>query len=238
MSRTKIAIGGGVFGALAILAGQYFGSMEVRRLKSQVDELQQERTRLIEFADRLSAERRVAQVDILAQQIDESGRAVTTLRWQEIGEGAALGAPQTVEAYGKAIYFEAMVIKFAHELVGKGDPQRSHSLALFRRIFGDQQPPETGFPLPASSVPQGQNTGDMTAELWDKFWRLVDDPKLAERYGVRVAQSEAPAVPVKPGQVWEVTLDAAGGLNLKKVAEHPVPHTPKPANATNNSISS
>ena len=43
----------------------------------------------------------------------------------------------------------------------------------------------------------------------------VDVDRLARQFGVRVAQAEAPSVRVKPGQVWEVTLDSAGGLNLK-----------------------
>jgi hypothetical protein len=46
---------------------------------------------------------------------------------------------------------------------------------------------------------------------------LVEEPSLAAKYGIRVAQIEAPAVPIRQGQLWEVTLDAAGGLNLKLV---------------------
>ncbi|GAF74957.1 unnamed protein product, partial [marine sediment metagenome] len=58
-------------------------------------------------------------------------------------------------------------------------------------------------------------------ELWQRFQDLMDDPALAAEYGVRVVQYEAPAVPLQPGQIWEVTLDAAGGLNLKKTGALP-----------------
>ena len=43
--------------------------------------------------------------------------------------------------------------------------------------------------------------------------------ELAATFGVRVAQCEAPAVAVKPGQAWEVTLDAAGGVNIKRILD-------------------
>ena len=69
-------------------------------------------------------------------------------------------------------------------------------------------------------IEAAQDPRDVEQRLWDRFWDLVDDPQLAEQYGVRVAQCEAPAVPLRPGQVWQVTLDAPGGLNLKKLREH------------------
>ena len=52
-----------------------------------------------------------------------------------------------------------------------------------------------------------------------RFWELVESRVLAAEYGIRVAQCEAPAVRMKTGQVWEVTLDAPGGLNLKMVRD-------------------
>jgi hypothetical protein len=73
--------------------------------------------------------------------------------------------------------------------------------------------------------PGGRDLDDSTtsaaaeASLWARFWELVDDPELASEYGIRVAQCEAPAVRLQPGQVWEVTLDASGGLNVRKVRD-------------------
>ena len=53
------------------------------------------------------------------------------------------------------------------------------------------------------------------------FEEFTEDEALAKEYGVRVAQYEAPSVNMKPGQVWEVSIDAAGGLNLKMLASEP-----------------
>jgi hypothetical protein len=214
LAGTALVVGGTGMAVLLL------GNLEVQRLAARVDELEREKTQLIEYARRLSASRRVAQVEIIRQQPDDRGRTLTTLLWQEIGPSGALGRPQAVETFGTQIYFEALVIKFEPELVGQGDAARGTSLALFRRIFGDQQPPETGAEVDRSSRPpltDPRASDPLHDRLWSRFWEMVDDPRVAGQFGVRVAQCEAPSVPVRTGQVWEVSLDAAGGLNLRRI---------------------
>ena len=55
---------------------------------------------------------------------------------------------------------------------------------------------------------------DFEKKLWERFWDLCTDPALAAEYGVRVAQGEAVYKPMKPGVLYELTVDADGGLNL------------------------
>ena len=199
-----------------------FGNFEARRLRNKVAELEREKTQLVEYADRLSASRRVAQVNVLGHRTDEAGRPITSLLWQEIGPQGVLAEPRNLEVIGTLVYCEAFVLKFAHRYVGEGDPQRATSLALFRRVFGDRQAPESAPQFDRSSRPpleESESTRLLHARLWSRFWDLVDDPRLAAEFGVRVAQCEAPAVPMKEGQTWELTLDAAGGLNLHKLSD-------------------
>jgi hypothetical protein len=193
-------------------------------LQQEVNRLEQERQRLLDYAARLSASRRVAQVEVLRQRQDEDHHTVSTLVWQEIGPDGTLGRPVAVEAVGTLVYFEALVIKFAHQHVQEGDPERGTSLAMFRRIFGDQQAPESAPELDRAARPpinDPSQSASLQAELWARFWEMIDRPELAARYGVRIVQCEAPAVPLQAGQVWELTLDAAGGLNLKKIGTRP-----------------
>jgi len=212
-------------GALAIIAiatftAVQFGGLEARRLRSEVRRLEQERQHLLDYARRLSASCRVAQVDVVRQRKDEYGRTITTLLWQEIGRNGLRGKPLAIETVGDLVYFEALVIKFDPQLVGEGDPERGTSLALFRRIFGDQQAPESVPDLDRQArppLPEDDRNTVLHEELWRRFWEMVDDPRVARVYGVRVAQCEAPAVPLHAGQIWEVALDAAGGLNLRRM---------------------
>jgi hypothetical protein len=198
-----------------------FRALEVRQLKGEISQLERDRQRLAEYGRRLSASRRVAQADVLEQLADAQGRPVSAILWHEVDADGVLGPPQEIEVVGDLVYFEAAVIKFEHQLVGDGDTERGASLALFRRVFGEFQPAASAPQLNRSLTDQltQENADTFDERLWTMFWEMMDDPRLAEKYGVRVAQCEAPAVRVKAGQVWEVSIDAAGGLNLRLVRE-------------------
>lgn len=207
--------------AAAVWALVSLPNREVSRLNQKVAELEREKSQMIEYARRLSASRRVAQVEILKQRPEADG-VVTTLLWQEIGPEGILGRPVALEAIGTQVYIEALVLKFDAQLVGAGDPSRGCSLALFRRVFGDQQRPETAQEFDRASRPpltDPRQADPLHDHLWGRFWELVESPELAARFGVRVAQCEAPSVPVRAGQVWEVSIDAAGGLNLRRLGD-------------------
>jgi hypothetical protein len=222
VSTIKFAAVAASGAVVTVLAVVQFGNFETRRLRTQVEELEKERSRLTDYAERLSASRRVAQVRVGKPVADETGRPVTTLVWQEFGESGIVTEPRSLEVIGRVAYFEALVIKFMHRHVGSGDPQRAASLVLFRRIFGDGQPADTA-PLfdrsPPERIGESPQVRAAHAELWKRFWDLVDDPREAIRYGVRIAQIEAPGIPLRAGQVWEVAVDAAGGLNVARVHE-------------------
>lgn len=253
MRGMRFIIGSALAIAGTVLVLVNFRTFDIRRLTAQVDALEQQRQELRDYIRRLSASRRVAQIDVIDQRPDQRGQAVSAIVWHEIGRDGVLSEPQTVEVVGELMYVEAAVIKFDHDAVGKGDPEKGGSVAIFRRIFGERQiaalvpnlnqasrpaascgyvnPQTPGFESPASK----EVSHPSEVRLWDLFWRLMGDPKLAERYGVRVAQCEAPAVRIKPGQIWEVSLDAAGGLNLRLIGERkeitlatPITHTPQP----------
>jgi hypothetical protein len=220
MKWIKFTLACAVVIAAATFTAVKFGSIESRQLRAQVDELEQEKQRLREYARRLSASRRVAQVDVVKQRVDNQGRTVHTLLWQEIGPDGTRGRPLAVEAVGDLVYFESLVIKFEPHLIGEGDAERGASLALFRRIFGECQAPESVPELDRSARPPLDvlpGSAALHGQLWRRFWEMVDDPRVAAEYGVRIAQCEAPAVPLRAGQVWEVVLDAAGGLNLRRI---------------------
>ncbi|MBW7906960.1 MAG: hypothetical protein LC135_11585 [Phycisphaerae bacterium] len=216
-----------VLGSIVVLSAtaltiMTLSNVEAARLRAQVSALEREKAELREYARRLSAARRVAQVEVLSQRRDERSRTVTTLLWQEIGPNNALGKPLALEVVGEQIYFEALVIKFEPQLVGEGDAARGESLAMFRRAFGDQQSPDTGPEIDRNTRPPSDAPRAVQAlhdRLWALFWQMVDDPKLAQQYGVRVAQCEAPSARMREKSLWEVSLDAAGGLNIRRLPE-------------------
>lgn len=215
--------GAGVALALigAAVVATKWSDWELRRARAEIDQLKHERESLLSYAERLSQSRRLAQITVLDQKVTDAGATLTRIRWQEIADDRTLGEPLEVELSGEQVYVEAMVVKFEHQLVGSGDELRGASLALFRRVFGDLQTPESGMEIGRAAPPKTAASQavrfEQEARLWDRFWNLVDDPHEARQYGVRIAQCEAPSVRVKAGQLWEVSVDAAGGVNLKRL---------------------
>ena len=110
MRWMKLTVSLAIVAVAALLFVQRFDQRDVRRLQSRVNELERERAELLAYAERLTASRRVAQVDVVRQRIDSLGRTVSTLLWQEIRSDGLLAPPQAFEAVGSLVYFEALLI--------------------------------------------------------------------------------------------------------------------------------
>ncbi|MBK8914629.1 MAG: hypothetical protein IPM64_08545 [Phycisphaerales bacterium] len=215
--RLVLAVAAGL--AACYVGVIFLGDWELRAARRETARLENERRELLDFIARLTESRRVAQLSIDAQTPDADGRTLTALTFQEFGHDGLVGRPQPVRVHGTRVYIEAEVIKFHHARVGAAGEARETSAAVFRRIFGDQAPPGAGAEiLPASRAPISAVEAARQERLWRKFREWADDPHRADADGVRIAQIEAPAVDARVGQVYEVSLDAAGGLNVRRIA--------------------
>ncbi|HPF39011.1 MAG TPA: hypothetical protein P5081_17040 [Phycisphaerae bacterium] len=217
----KLTFGSVLLLALVFVATDQLSAIKIRRLEAKIGDLEREMAELKLYAERIQASHRVAQVNVVESRVGPANMPVTVLRWQQIGRGGELGPPETLEVLGEQVYFEALVLKFDFDLIGGAAENRETNLALFRRAFGDYQAPRTGVKLDQSAPSFATATESELAlhkTIWDRFLAFTEDEALAKEYGVRVAQYEAPSVNMKPGQVWEVSIDAAGGLNLKMLA--------------------
>jgi len=217
----KLAFGMLMLAGLAFVASDQISAIKIAQLETRIGDLEREMTELKLYAERITAARRVAQVNVMEQRpgADANG-PVTVMRWQQIGSDGELGLPEIIEIRGTQAYFEALVIKFDYDLIGADDSGETN-LALFKRTFGDYQAPVTGYRLDQTAPTFSTATTEEYArqkKIWERFWALTTDSELAKTLGVRVAQIEAPSVKVEPGQIWEIALDAAGGLNLKLLA--------------------
>jgi len=172
----------------------------------------------------------------LGQKLDRawSSELVADLRVNRIGDGKmdltfVQYKPGTEESVfrkdftlpGEEVYVDALVVSFERAYVEGGDGLRGKSLLLFRRAFGDRQKPVEGVPLHATGTAEVPEVYSVDAQpsaferrIWADFWELANDPTKAKERGVRVAQGEAPHVKAVAGQVYKLTLRAAGGLEM------------------------
>jgi len=127
--------------ALTASVWMFFNQRDARinELSAKVDQLEQQRKRLADYARRISATRRVAQVDVLEQSFSPGGETLSTLRFQEIKPDGSLDEPVYRRVVGDLVYFEAAVLKFDFDRVGEDETEQTTSVAMFRRIFGDHQ---------------------------------------------------------------------------------------------------
>lgn len=200
---------------------------EVQRLRSENEELARQSVELQRAIDRLTGEDRAAEVHVLDQvQAGEIvngrpvGGTITTIEFIELDRDQHPLPSQRFIIEDDWIFFDALVIKFDHEYVAAGDQLRGKSLALFRRIYGEHQNPADGFPIDRTGdVPEvfrlEGEPNPYEGKLWSMFWDYAANPKLADRDGVRIAQGEAVYQRMRRGEVWTLSLQNNGGLNIK-----------------------
>ncbi len=165
--------------------------------------------------------------DIKIDRVDRGadGRA-PEIAFTFIQYGAGAETPllrKQVVVPGEELYIDALIVKFERKFVEAGDGLRGKSLLLFRRAFGDRQEPASGTPLyrqlGESSVPELYQVDaaptEFEREIWRRFWELASDPDKARELGIAVAQGEAPHIKPVVGQVYKLTLRAAGGLDVQ-----------------------
>jgi hypothetical protein len=180
--------------------------------------------RLNEVVERLGAETRMAQVVVKDQSVDpKTGTLETTIKFMEIGRNGEPLPPRDFTVEGDVIYFDALVIKFNRDYIERGEALRGKNICLFRRIFGEHQSPEDGFLVdnsrPEKKVPDiyrvDSEPSAFEVDLWTDFWRYAENPKEAQRRGVRVIQGEAVYTRFLPQNLYTLTLEHSGGINIR-----------------------
>ncbi len=201
-------------------------SAEVERLSQEKQQLAEQNRQLTEENVKLNlalrlmkVDHRVAQVDVLDQE-EGPQRMRTRFRFAELtSDGEPAGEPREFTVDGDTIYIDAWVIKYADELVEQGDPLRSTSVCLFRRIFGEHQQPSEGFALDSADArptvySQGNEMSALERDIWANFWEYANDPVKAKDSGLRAVHGEAPSIRLEPGKRYRVDLRASAGLTI------------------------
>ncbi|MEA2736432.1 MAG: hypothetical protein QOE14_2883, partial [Humisphaera sp.] len=115
---------------------------------------------------------------------------------------------------------DAMVIKFDHDYVAASDALRGHSIALFTKIYGDNQSPsEAAMIDPPGKIPEiyrGADpvVSDFELKLWNDFWKLYDDENYRKSKGVRALGGHGVWGPFQTDKLYTLSIESAGGLNM------------------------
>ena len=116
---------------------------------------------------------------------------------------------------GNTAHIDAMVIKFDHDYVAENDALRGHSIALFTKIYGDNQSPadaamiDSPGKIPTSTAAPTRSSASSRLTLWNDFWKLYEDetyrksqrrprPRRARRSGARSSRTSSTPSPSNP----------------------------------------
>jgi hypothetical protein len=203
-----------IAGSFAIVYYRDHNSAELR-----IEQLEQEKKELQQFVQRLTSERRVAQV-LVTDQKSVNGVMQTTLMFKEFSR---TGSDLPVKAFtieGNEAHIDALVIKFDYDLVEHDDPLRGHSIALFTELYGRHQSPAQGFPIDQpGQAPNFYRDDDpridaFETKLWADFWKLAADSSYRQSRRVRVANGQGVWFRAELGTIYTITLESDGGLNV------------------------
>lgn len=172
----------------------------------------------------LKVDQRVAEIVVTSQYDDpNSGEVITEFAFQETSvEGEPLEAARTFRIEGDLVYVDYWVVKFDDPYVEAADLDRSTSLCLFRRVFGEFQEPYEGYTLDdvgarPSAYGSGEGMTEFERRIWNDFWTIANDSARAASMGIRAAHGEAVSVRLRPGMRYRVTLRASDGLSISPV---------------------
>lgn len=190
-------------------------------VQAQLADEQKRSEMLRKLVGKLTSSRRVAQL-VVAGQEQVDGRLMTKFYFHELGrDGKTMLSPKVISVEGTGVHVDGYVIQFPDDFVAKDDPKRGHSIILFHRIFGHQSGVDGAHTLdsPGQTPDFYKNVDPELAEyeqtLWKDFWRLAEDAAYREKLNVKLAYGGSVYTDqLKPGQVYDLTLDPQGGLKM------------------------
>lgn len=203
---------------------------KITALSEDLQAKQREIDRLGTALQLLKVDQRVAQLDVLDQQPNPlTNRIMTRFTFVETdAEGRPLEKPREFVIEGDVVYVDALVVSFEDKYVEMGDPLRGTALRLLRRVYGEYQSPNDGFPLdPPGGQPaayrHGEELSEFEKEIWANFWEYANNPEKAQQAGVRTAQGKASYTRLRPNMRYKLMLRSTGDFTI-----HPEPAPTSP----------
>lgn len=184
----------------------------------------------LEMANKLlKVDHRLARIKILEKGTDPgTNEKFCLVEFSEVDDqGKPLGDPKQFRLKGEKLYVDAFIVKFDDQFIESADALRSTSMYMFRRIFGEGDGLEGGYPLDvddqgvvrAAAYVRGTRLSEFEQQIWRDFWAISNDPQKQKEMGVRNNHGQINYIDPKPGQVYEFTLRSSDGLSFNVVRE-------------------
>ena len=212
MMKAGLKIGSGVVVLAAgfLLWQQFSGNRTIEQLLNENLELKTAITNL-------SQEEQIGYAKVLSQETRE-GQLFTKILFVEADpeDFTKHILRKEYEIQGDVIHFDTLIVTFGSELVMDG---KERAMYLWRRIYGEKQTPEQGFPIETEGKPSPRYTQlceKLSIEdgqlFWDEIWQLSNNPKRLEKIGIKAVYGNAIYRQLKPGLIYIFKVSSTGSL--------------------------
>lgn len=166
----------------------------------------------------LTAEEQIGFATVVSQDKDALENTTTLVKFVQ----TAAGNPKEIvdeKIYaieGDVVHFDALIVKFSDAYVKDG---KERALYLWRRIYGEQTPPEQGELIEVpSSAPERYHSITKSLKLndrsvfWETVWSLANDPQRLSEYGITAVFGNAIYTKLEPNKVYLFKISATGQI--------------------------
>ncbi|NBB80501.1 MAG: hypothetical protein GVY36_13840 [Verrucomicrobia bacterium] len=167
----------------------------------------------------LTQEEQIGFATVIAQERDGLGQITTELKFVQTAAGKPreIVDEQIFSIAGDVVHFDALIVKFSQQAVRDG---QERALYLWRRVYGEQTPPEKGTAIqqPGGSAPERYHAITKSLKVsdrevfWEAIWSLANDPGRLSEYGITAVFGNALYTKVEPGKVYRFKISATGQI--------------------------
>ena len=188
---------------------------KIQQQVAEISVLNKEVEKLETSLTLLKVDHRVAKLTVIDQDAE-----ATKVQFVELNdEGQPIETPREFRIPGDTVYIDAWVVKFDDKYVQEADLERGTSLIVFKRLFGNNQKPDEGFPLDEQGAApkayaRGGKMNEFEKSIFNDFWSIANDKAKAEEKGIRAAHGDAVSMKVERGKSYKVQLRASDGPSI------------------------
>ena len=215
ISLAGLAILVGIF--LPFSLAIYYGAKTIHDLLSENKELKK-------AVANLTREDQIGYAKVIGQE-KRDGKLFTRLKFVETARDNKLKKilEKECEIEGDIVHFDALIVTFDTRMVMDG---KERALYLWRRIYGESQPPQNGFAI-ESSGNEPARYKDLLSKLplkdrrlfWAAVWDLANDPEKLQRYGLRAVYGNAVYHKLQKGLIYVFKISPTGQVYPEVVPE-------------------
>lgn len=189
----------------------YFSSSSIHSLLTENHQLNKAITNL-------TKEEQIGYAVVESKSVDELGQKSLIVRFVQTAAGhpKEIVDEQFFAVDGEVVHFDALIVKFTDAYVRDG---KERALYLWRRIYGEQTPPEQGEPIQVpGSAPERYHAISKSLKVndrdvfWEAVWSLANDPAQLSQYGIKAVFGNAIYTRMEAGKVYLFKIGATGQI--------------------------